>query len=65
MILAYVGVKMLLVGEPVEWHPPTYLSLVVIAVVLTAAVLASIRADAGEGDRDDSVEHELREAERR
>ena len=27
VILAYVGVKMLLVGDPVEWHPPTYLSL--------------------------------------
>ena len=62
VILAYVGVKMLLVGEPVEWHPPTYLSLVVIAVVLTVAIWASIRADAREHDRDDTIDHELTEA---
>ena len=48
VILGYVGVKMLLVGEPVEWHPPTYLSLIVIGVVLTVAILASLRADAKE-----------------
>ncbi len=58
VILAYVGVKMLLVGEPVEWHPPTYLSLVVIAVVLTVAIVASLRADAREHDPD-TVAHEL------
>ena len=46
VILAYVGVKMLLVGPPVEWHPPTYLSLVVIGVVLAVAIWASLRADA-------------------
>jgi tellurite resistance protein TerC len=62
VILAYVGVKMLLVGEPVEWHPPTYLSLVVIGVVLTIAVGASIRADNRERDADDSVEHEVAES---
>ncbi|MGQ0618017.1 MAG: TerC family protein [Acidimicrobiia bacterium] len=44
VILAYVGVKMLLVGEPVNWHPPTWLSLAVIAVVLTVAIAASLRA---------------------
>jgi tellurite resistance protein TerC len=59
VILAYVGVKMLLVGEPVEWHPPTYLSLVVIALVLTVAIVASLRADAKEHDPDDSVDHEI------
>jgi tellurite resistance protein TerC len=64
VILAYVGIKMLLVGEPVEWHPPTYLSLVVIAIVLTVAIVASLKADAKEHDRDDSMDHELREAER-
>jgi tellurite resistance protein TerC len=48
LILAYVGVKMLLVGPPVDWHPPAYLSLVVIAVVLTVAIVASVRADAAE-----------------
>jgi tellurite resistance protein TerC len=62
VILGYVGVKMLLVGEPVEWHPPTYLSLVVIAVVLTVAIWASLRADARDHDSDDSIDHELTEA---
>jgi tellurite resistance protein TerC len=62
VILGYVGVKMLLVGEPVEWHPPTYLSLVVIAVVLTVAIWASLRADAKEHDRDDTIDHELSQA---
>ncbi|MBA2279951.1 MAG: TerC family protein [Actinomycetota bacterium] len=59
VILAYVGVKMLLVGDPVNWHPPTWLSLVVIGVVLTVAIVASLRADKREGDGDDSVEHEM------
>ncbi len=59
VILAYVGVKMLLVGPPVEWHPPTYLSLVVIGVVLTVAIVASLRADAREHDSPDTIEHEL------
>lgn len=59
VILAYVGVKMLLVGPPVEWHPPSYLSLIVIGVVLTVAIVASLRADTREHDPDDSVDHEL------
>jgi tellurite resistance protein TerC len=59
IILGYVGVKMLLAGPPVEWHPPTYLSLFVIFVVLSVSIWASLRADAREHDRDDSVEHEL------
>jgi tellurite resistance protein TerC len=46
VILAFVGVKMILAGEPFDVHMPTYLSLSVIAAVLTVAVLASIRADA-------------------
>ncbi len=62
VILAYVGVKMLLVGPPVEWHPPSYLSLVVIGIVLTVAIVASLRADAKEHDKDDSMEHELEAA---
>jgi tellurite resistance protein TerC len=64
VILAYGGVKMLLVGEPVEWHPPTYLSLVVIGIVLTVAIWASIRADEKDphgpsaGDLvDEAIEH--------
>ncbi len=46
VILAFVGVKMLLVGEPFEIHMPTWLSLSVIAVVLTVAIVASLKADA-------------------
>ena len=41
-ILGFVGVKMLVV----EWyHPPQWLSLGVIALALTVAILASLRAD--------------------
>jgi tellurite resistance protein TerC len=66
VILAYVGVKMLLVGPPVEWHPPTYLSLVVIALVLTVAIWASLRADAKDHDTDtvgDVVDEAIEEGE--
>jgi tellurite resistance protein TerC len=62
VILAYVGVKMLLVGPPVEWHPPSYLSLVVIGIVLTVAIWASIRADKRDphgSTMDDLLEEEL------
>jgi tellurite resistance protein TerC len=46
-ILAFVGVKMLVV----EWyHPPQWLSLGVIAVALTVAIVASLRADRREGE---------------
>ena len=46
LILAFVGAKMILAGEPFQLHIPTYISLAVIAAVLAAAVLASVRADA-------------------
>ena len=46
VILAFVGVKMLLIGEPFEVHLPTFVSLAVIAAVIAAAVIASLRADA-------------------
>ncbi len=45
IILGFVGVKMLLVGEPFEIHFPTWSSLVVITVVLAVAIWASLRAD--------------------
>jgi len=45
VILAFVGIKMLLIGEPFEIHLPTYISLGFIAVVLTVAIVASLRAD--------------------
>jgi tellurite resistance protein TerC len=43
IILGYVGIKMLLSDV---YHLPTILSLVVIAVILTITVVASLRADA-------------------
>jgi len=45
VILAFVGVKMLLIGKPFEVHLPTFVSLAVIVGVITVAVLASLRAD--------------------
>ncbi len=45
VILAFVGVKMLIIGEPLEIHLPTYVSLSVIAIVLTVSIVASLRAD--------------------
>ena len=42
VILAFVGVKMLLVEA---YHMPTWISLTVIAVVLTITIVASLRAD--------------------
>ncbi|MGK2947502.1 MAG: TerC family protein [Acidimicrobiales bacterium] len=45
VILAFVGIKMLLIGEPFEVHLPTFASLGVIGLVLTVAVVASLRAD--------------------
>ncbi len=53
VILAFVGVKMLLIGEPFEVHMPTWLSLSVIAVVLAVAVIASLRADSRDHGRGD------------
>jgi tellurite resistance protein TerC len=52
VILAFVGIKMLLIGEPFEIHMPTWLSLLVIFVVLSVAIIASLQAekrDAGRG----------------
>ena len=46
VILAFVGVKMLLIGEPFEVHMPTYVSLGVIAAVMAASIALSVRADA-------------------
>ena len=46
VILAFVGVKMLVIGRPFEIHLPTFVSLGVIAAVITASVVASLRADA-------------------
>jgi tellurite resistance protein TerC len=59
VILGYVGLKMLAVGKPLELHPPTWLSLAVIAVVLTLSIVLSLRADKRDADPDDSIEHEM------
>jgi tellurite resistance protein TerC len=45
VILGFVGIKMLLIGEPFEVHLPTYISLSVIALVLAVSVIASLKAD--------------------
>ena len=45
VILAFVGMKMLLIGKPVEYHMPIPLSLGVIFGVLTISIVASLRAD--------------------
>jgi len=60
VILAYVGLKMLAVGKPLELHPPTWLSLVVISVVLAVAITLSLRADKRDADSDDSIDHEMK-----
>ena len=41
-ILAFIGVKMLLIDV---WHPPIWMSLAVIATVLTITAIASLLAD--------------------
>ena len=50
VILAFVGIKMLLIGEPFEIHLPTYISLVVIALVIAVSIVASLRADARDAE---------------
>ena len=50
VILAFVGVKMMLIGEPFSLHMPTYISLSVIAAVITIAVVASLLVDRGSPD---------------
>ena len=50
-ILGFVGLKMLLAGEPFEVHLPTYISLGVILVVLVVAIVASLRADRRDRER--------------
>ena len=46
VILAFVGVKMLLIGAPFNVHLPTPASLGVIAMVIAVSIVASLRADA-------------------
>jgi tellurite resistance protein TerC len=51
VILAFVGVKMLLVGEPFEVHLPTFVSLGVIFLVIVVSVVASLQADKRDHER--------------
>lgn len=51
VILAFVGVKMLLIGKPVEYHMPVYISLSVIFAVLVVAIVASLLADRRDRER--------------
>ena len=51
VILGFVGIKMLLIGEPFEVHMPTWLSLSVIIIVLTVAIIASLSADKRDRER--------------
>ena len=52
VILAFVGTKMLLIGEPFEVHLPTAWSLAVITGVLLITIVASLRADARDRERE-------------
>jgi predicted tellurium resistance membrane protein TerC len=45
VILAFVGIKMLLIGWPLHVHMPTFVSLSVILLVLVVAIAASLQAD--------------------
>ena len=51
VILAFVGIKMLLIGDPFEVHLPIYVSLGFIALVLTVTIVASMRADKRDHER--------------
>ncbi len=43
IILAFVGIKMIIAQEPIEYHIPTWLSLTIIALVLTASIGFSLK----------------------
>jgi tellurite resistance protein TerC len=51
VILAFVGVKMLLIGWPLHVHMPVALSLSVILGVLAVSIILSLRADKRDRDR--------------
>jgi len=44
-ILGFVGLKMLLIGDPLEIHVPIAISLGVIFTILTVSIVASLQAD--------------------
>ena len=55
VILGFVGIKMLLADV---YHLPTWLSLGVIALALTVAVLASLRTDRRDRDKEPVAAHD-------
>ncbi|HUP75233.1 MAG TPA: TerC family protein [Acidimicrobiales bacterium] len=57
VILAFVGIKMLLIGEPFEVHLPTYISLSVIAAVLAASIFASLYSDRRDRESGEVARH--------
>jgi tellurite resistance protein TerC len=59
VILGFVGIKMLLIGDPFEIHLPTYVSLGFIAVVLTVSILWSVRADRRDHELGIASPHDL------
>jgi tellurite resistance protein TerC len=61
VILGFVGIKMLLADV---YHLPTWLSLGVIALALTVAVLASLRTDRRDRDKKPVAAHDPAAAER-
>ena len=58
VILAFVGVKMLLIGKPFEVHMPTAVSLGVIVLVLAVSIIASLRADRLDRERGAAPAHD-------
>jgi tellurite resistance protein TerC len=58
VILGFVGIKMLLIGEPFEVHLPTFASLGFIGLVLTVSVVLSLRADRRDRERGILPPHE-------
>ena len=61
VILAFVGIKMLLIGRPFEVHLPTFASLGVIALVITVAIVASLLADRRDREAGITPPHERSE----
>jgi tellurite resistance protein TerC len=59
VILAFVGIKMLLIGDPFEVHLPIYVSLGFIALVLTASIWLSMRADRRDHEAGVKTPHNL------
>jgi tellurite resistance protein TerC len=62
VILAFVGTKML-AGFFLDWHPPTWLSLVVILGILAVTMLASVLVDRRRGPAVEDPEPEAADLE--